>query len=181
MKKTLLAIALALTTVFVFAQEKKVTKTAHAKFHSHTALEDITSSNYKVTSTFTPSTGVFVFSVPMQSFELSPSLRQKHFNSSKFLDTKQFPKAKFKGQITDLTVVDFTKDGVYNVVVKGNLEIHGVKNKVTEKGILTVKNGSISVSSTFPISLADYGVSFTKGKPSKNIAKTVEITIEATY
>ncbi len=181
MKKTLITIVLAFATVFAFAQEKKVTKTAHVQFYSHTALEDITSSNYKVTSALTPSTGVFVFSVPMQSFELSPSVRQKHFNSSKFLDTKQFPKAKFKGQIVDLAVVDFTKDGVYPVSVTGNLEIHGVKNTVTEKGTVTVKNGSISVKSIFPITLGDYAIFFTKGKPSKNIAKTVEVTIEATY
>ncbi len=181
MKKIILIIGSSLLAITSFAQDKLITKTGDVKFYSHTEAEDITSHNYKVISSLEKSTGKFVFSVPMQSFELEPALRQKHFNSAKFLDTKQFPKAKFKGNITDLSAVDFTKDGVYNVSVAGSLTIHGVTKKVTEKGVVTVKGGKTSAKAMFSIALGDYGVFFTKGKPSKNIAKTVEITVDVKY
>jgi polyisoprenoid-binding protein YceI len=163
------------------AQTKLVTKTGHATFFSHTPIEDIQAHNYKVISSIDPSTGSIVFSVPMQSFEFEKSLMQKHFNQKKFLSTKKFPKAKFKGQIKDLSSVNFSEDGVYEVLVEGDLTIRGVTKSVSEKGTITIEGGKISSASTFEIVLADYGIAFEKGKPSKNIGKSVEITVEMKY
>jgi polyisoprenoid-binding protein YceI len=106
---------------------------------------------------------------------------QKHFNQEGFLDTKQFPKAKLKGKITNLSEIDFAKDGTYNAIIEGELTIKGKTNPIKEKGTITVKGNVISTASTFSIVLADYGVAFEKGKPSTNIAKTVEITVHAEY
>ena len=75
---------------------KVITKTGHIKMFSHTVVEDINANNYKVTSTLDPVSGAMVFSVPMQGFEFEKAAMQKHFNSAKFLDTKQFPKANLK-------------------------------------------------------------------------------------
>ena len=106
---------------------------------------------------------------------------QKHYNSDKFLDTKQFPKAKLKGKITNLSDVNFKADGSYEATVEGELTLKGETKPVTEKGTITVKDGKVSVKSVFNITLADYGVEFLKGKPSENIAKTVEVTVVAEY
>ncbi|MCH8330772.1 MAG: YceI family protein, partial [Bacteroidetes bacterium] len=57
------------TTAFNPADTKLITKSGHINFFSHTIAEDISSDNYKVTSTLDVATGVIVFSVPMQSFE----------------------------------------------------------------------------------------------------------------
>jgi polyisoprenoid-binding protein YceI len=160
---------------------KVITKTGHIIIFSHTAAEDINANNYKATSTLDPASGVMVFSVPMQGFEFEKSLMQKHFNSPKFLDTKQFPKAKFKGAITNITAVTFTKDGSYSVIVKGDLTMHGITKTLSEKGEITVKGGVITATSKFNIVLADYKIAFEKGKPSTNIAKEVELTINMNY
>ena len=181
MKKLGLIIVAGLLVTTVFSQTKRITKTGHIKMFSHTAVEDINANNYKITSTLDPETGVMVFSVPMQGFEFEKALMQKHFNSAKFLDTKQFPKAKFKGVITDIGKLDLTKDGTYNIVVKGNLTMHGVTKSISEKGTLTVKGTVVVTSSKFNIVLADYKIAFEKGKPSKNIAKVVELTIKMDY
>jgi polyisoprenoid-binding protein YceI len=160
---------------------KVITKSGHISIFSHTVAEDIKANNYKVTSSLDPSTGTMVFSVPMQGFEFKKALMQKHFNSPKFLDTKQFPKAKFKGVISNFSSVDLTKDGTYNVSVKGDLTLHGVTKALEEKGTLIVKGGKIVASSKFKLVLADYKIAFEKGKPSTNIAKEIELNIKINY
>jgi len=127
MKKTILSIAVVvifvLSTAFSTVATKLVSKTGHVNFFSHTAVEDITADNYKLVSTLDTENGEMVFSIPMQSFEFKNSTMQKHFNSKKFLDTKTFPKSKFKGTITNLSDVNFGADGTYSANVKGSLEI----------------------------------------------------------
>ena len=117
----------------------------------------------------------------MQGFEFEIALMQKHFNSNKFLDTKAFPKAKLKAKITNLSDIDFSKDGTYQTNVQGELTIKGVTKAIAEKGSIIVKGTKIEVQSKFNVTLADYGVTFVKGKPAANIAKTIEISVQAVY
>lgn len=179
---SVLAIGLvAITTAFAPAGGKLISKTGHISFFSHTDVEDITADNYKVVSTINTETGEVVFSVPMQAFEFEKSLMQKHYNSPKFLDTKAFPKSKFKGKITNLSEINFSKDGVYNATVKGELELHGIKKTITEKGSITIAGDKATVDLKMNITLADYEIAFEKGKPSTNIAKTIEVTVKAEH
>jgi polyisoprenoid-binding protein YceI len=183
MKKSILTfVAVSMLAFTGFSQDAKlVTKTAHISFFSHTVAEDITANNYAVTSTLNPTSGEVVFSVPMQSFEFEKAAMQKHYNSEKFLDTKQFPKAKFKVTISNLTDVDFSKDGTYDAKITADLTIHGVTKSVTESGSVTVAGDKITVNAKLNIILADHEIAFEKGKPSTNIAKTIEATIKAEY
>jgi polyisoprenoid-binding protein YceI len=184
MKKTIFTIlavvAITLTSITASAQKLVSTKT-HFKFFSTTPAEDIQANNYKAVGTIEKSTGDIVFSVPMQSFEFEKALMQEHFNSKKFLDTKTNPKAKLVGKIADLSKVDFTKDGSYSVDVTGDLTINGVTNPVKEKATIGVTDGKISLMSKFNLTLNDYKIAFKSGKPSRNIAKTLEVTVEANY
>ena len=185
MKRTILTLAIAvlvsMSTAFSQGDSKLVNKAGHISFFSHTTLEDITANNYKVVSTLDKSSGEVVYSVPMQSFEFEKSAMQKHYNSEKFLDTKQFPKAKFKGMITNVAMVDFTKDGTYDAEIKGELTIHGETNAVTERGTVTVAGNVVTINAKLNIKLEDYKVAFEKGKPSTNIAKVIEATIKVEY
>jgi polyisoprenoid-binding protein YceI len=173
-------IALLTISLTVNAQKQKTSKT-HFKFFSTTAAENIEANNYASVGTIDPASGDIVFVVPMQSFEFEKALMQEHFNSKKFLNTKANPKAKLTGKIANLEVVDFTKDGSYNTDVAGDLTINGVTKPIKEKATVVVKDGKISLNSKFNITLADYEIAFKKGKPSTNIAKTVEVTVEAFY
>ena len=181
MKNLVLILFIAAISVSGFAQDKLSTTSGHIKFFSSTPAEDIEANNYKVISNITPETGNIVFSVPMQSFEFEKALMQKHYNSKKFLNTKIFPKSKFKGTIANIADIDFTNDGTYEADVTGSLTIHGVTKEVAEKFIITVKEGIITGITEFDIVLADYGVVFKGGKPSTNISKTIKITANLNY
>lgn len=173
-------IALVIISLTAVAQ-KQVTSKTHFKFFSTTPAENIEANNYASVGTIDTNSGDIVFSVPMQSFEFEKALMQEHFNSKKFLDTKTNPKAKLTGKIDNLDKINFGKDGSYIAEVIGDLTINGVTNAIKEKATINVKNGKISLNSKFNLTLADYKIAFKSGKPSTNIAKTVEVTVEANY
>jgi len=185
MKKSVLLLVVA--AIFISAagygqgNNKLVSSQTHIKFFSRTPAEDIEANNTASVSTIDKSTGEVVFSVPMQGFEFEKSLMQKHFNSDNFLDTKAFPDAKLKATITNLDDVDFSSNGKYSVNVKGDLTIKGKTNAISEKGTITVQGNVVKVESVFDVTLADYGITFVKGKPASNIAKTVKVTVHADY
>lgn len=158
---------------------KLVSSKTHIKFFSTTPAENIEANNNTAVGTINKETGEVVFSVPMQGFEFEKALMQKHFNSDNFLNTKSFPKAKLIGKITNLDKVNFTKDGTYEADVQGDMTIKGVTKQIAEKGAVVVKGNTVEIQSKFNLTLADYGISFVKGKPSSNIAKTVEVTLHS--
>lgn len=181
-KLVLVAIAVVLFAgTSASGQSKLVSSKLQIKFFSSTPVEDIEANNTTAVSTINPATGEIVFSVPMQGFGFEKALMQKHFNSDKFLDTKTYPKAKLKGKIININKVDLSKDGTYDAHVEGELTIKGITKPVHEMGKVTVTSGKVDVSSKFNITLADYGITFAKGKPASNIAKTVEVTLRAEY
>lgn len=179
----LLSIMVVAISLFAFTLEsgKLVSTKTHVKFFSHTSVEDIEANNYAAVSTIDPSTGEVVFSVPMQSFEFEKALMQKHYNDENFLDTKVYPKSKLKAKITNLSKINFEKDGTYEAMVEGDLTLKGVTKPVSEKGTIVVKGKMIEVHSKFNITLADYGIEFLNGKTATAIAKTVEVTVKSEY
>lgn len=180
-KSVLIGLLAMLALAFAPATNKLVSKDAHISFFSHTAVEDITANNYKTVSTIDLATGDVVFSVPLQSFEFEKALMQKHFNSADFLDTKQFPKSKFVGKITNLPSINFSKDGTYPATARGELTLKDVTKTINETGTIKVEGTKLTLDIKMKIVLADYKISFSKGKPSTNIAKEIEATITAIY
>jgi len=181
MKKSFFTIVALITISLTSFAQKQVSSKTHVKFFSTTPVEDIEANNYKTVSVLNTETGSLVFSVPMQSFEFEKALMQKHFNSEKFLNTKENPKAKLKGNVTNLSDIKFDTDGTYTGIVEGDLTINGVTNAVKENVTFKIKDGKIALASKFNVTLDEYEVAFENGKPSKNIAKTVEVSVEANY
>lgn len=185
MKRKLIAATLVLVTLvisaFAPAANKLTSSKTHIKFFSTTVAEDIEAHNYKSVSTLDTQSGDVVFSVTMQSFEFEKALMQKHFNSDKFLDTQKNPKSKLIAKIVNLSDINFEKNGTYTAQIIGEMTINGKVNPFKEKVNVTVNGKALLVKTKFNITLANYNIAFEKGKPSTNIAKTVEVTVEAEY
>lgn len=179
MKKTMLvAVLLAGFTIHAAAQ-KVFTKNGNISFFSTAPMENITADNNQVMSVLNTQTGDLQFSVLIKGFHFKKSLMEEHFNEN-YMESDKFPKSTFKGLITDVSKISFTKDGSYNVAVSGDLTIHGVTKKVTTPGTITVKSGNITASSKFNIRLADYNISI-PGLVKDKIAETIEITVSCSY
>ena len=180
MTKHILKLTLLLVLVFNFSvntnAQNLITKTAHIKFFSKEG--GITANNYSVVSKLDKTTGDMVFSAPIQSFEFPNATMQKHFNQADVMDSQNFPKGKFVGKITNIKMVDFTKDGTYSVAVTGLLTIKGNTNKVSTEGTVTVKEGKIMATSEFTIDRFAYGVTGKEGSVSQHIALTINATYE---
>ncbi len=76
----------------------------------------------------------------------------------------------------DFAKIDLSKDGKYNVDVAGEMEIHGVKKQVREKGMLEVKGGKVILHSDFKVTLADYNIAIPKIVEDK-IAKVADVSL----
>lgn len=183
MKKVIFFLAIAiLPAMVVTAQTKYITRTGKAAIYSHTVAEDISADNNNVTGVINTESGDIAISVPVQSFQFEKSLMQEHFNQPNFMDSKQYPKISLKGKITNLSAVNFSKDGTYEADVTGDLTIRGTTKPVTEKAHITVKDGNISVHCKFVVKdIGSYGVGKPMGKKKNNVADDIEVTYTAAY
>lgn len=180
-KKNLLALAaIVLVAVSTNAQDRYFTKTGKIDFFSKAPLEDIEAKNKTVTAVVDTKTGALQFSVQMKGFEFEKALMQEHFNEN-YVESNKYPKADFKGTVANNSAVNYTKDGTYNVTVKGKLTLHGVTKDVEAPGTIKVNGGKIEAASTFNIQLSDYNISIpsvVKDKISNSIKITVDTKLE---
>lgn len=180
MKQIAVIIFIICSTLQLQAQDIHLTRNGKITFNSHTNIEDIDAVNNEVSSTINIKTGAMQFLVLIKSFQFKRAAMQQHFNDDDYMNSTVYPKADFKGTISNLSKVDFSKDGSYPVIVEGNLTLHGVTNKVTVNGTVTVKGGKISSNAKFSIKLADYKVTV-PSIVSEKVAQTVEVTVACNY
>jgi polyisoprenoid-binding protein YceI len=114
----------------------------------------------------------------MKGFKFENQLMEEHFNES-YVESSKFPKSDFKGMITNIKDINFSKDGTYPAKVKGSLTIHGVTRETEANGTLEVKGASVTAKTKFVVKLGDYGIS--SKKIGKNIAETIAITVDCRY
>ena len=146
--------------VTVFSQ-KHITKTGTIDIFSETPIFTIEGTNKKVASILNTDNGEIVASTLVRSFKFDEALVEEHFNEN-YIESHKFPKAIFKGKIENYTKGDIEKDGVYTLSILGKLTIHGQTREILQKIKLTVKNGIISGTSTFNVSLKNYGIKVEK-------------------
>ena len=174
--KNLLALAgLLLFAATVNAQDRYFTKTGKIEFFSKASLEDIEAKNKTVTAVLDTKTGAVQFSVQMKGFEFEKKLMQEHFNEN-YVESNKYPKADFKGAVTNNSSVNYAQDGTYNATVKGKLTLHGVTKDIEAPATIKVAGGKIDASSTFNILLSDYKISIPSVVKDK-ISNTIKISV----
>ena len=176
MKKTVLVLSLIAFTSVLFAQTKKTTS-ATVAFDATTALDALPKAENKtVIAEIDTKTGQVGFEAAVKNFAFTNPTIQAHFNEERWLNSDKFPAFTFMGKISDVTKYNFSKNGVYNVTVTGQLTIKDKTNNVTTPATIEVKNGTLMASASFSIVLADYGIQVgTAGK----IAGEPKITVAA--
>ena len=178
MKKIVFLVSITLFAGAVSAQDKYFTKTGKIHFDATTpkSPESIYGVNKSSICVVDTKTGNIQFSLLMKGFEFERALMQEHFNEN-YVESNKYPKTEFKGMITNNAAVNYTKDGVYPVKVKGKLTMHGQTKDVEADGKLTVKAGKISANADFPVTLADFKVTIPSLVGDK-VAKIAKITVD---
>ena len=159
--------------------QKYMTKNGYIGFFSHTSMEDIKGDNNQVAAVLDITTGEMVFQALIKSFHFDRALMEEHFNEN-YMESDKIPKSVFKGKITNLSSVDFTKPGTYEVTVEGDLTIHDVTNKISTKGTIEVISSGINASSKFKIVPEDYKINI-PGVVRDKIDKSMGVTIAMKY
>jgi polyisoprenoid-binding protein YceI len=178
--KKLFIILMALVLAGSTAQAQKIysTKSGKISFFSNAPLEDITAKTTEVESKLAPSNGQVVFTLLVKGFQFENQLMEDHFNEN-YLESTKFPKSDFKGVITNIKEINFSKDGTYPANVKGALTIHGVTKEVTSNGTIEVKGGKVTAKSKFDVKLKDFNIG--GAMVGKKIAENISITVDCQY
>jgi YceI-like domain len=159
------------------SQDLYVCKTARVSLYSSAPIEDIKAVTNTAGSVFNASTGDLAFNVTVSSFKFEKELMQEHFNAD-YMESDKFPRATFKGKIQEH--VDITKDGSYPITATGDLTVHGVTQKRSIPGTVTVKNGTVTMISEFMVKCADHHITIPQ-IVFHNIAESIKMNVSATY
>jgi len=151
------------------------TKNGLVSFFSTTSLENIKADNNQVLCTINCKSGELQFSLINKSFHFPKALMEEHFNEN-YIESSKFPKSTFKGNIADITKVNFLIDGTYPVTVTGDLNMHGISKNIIVPGNVIIKEGNTTVATKFMLKLLDYNITI-PGAVKKNISESIEITV----
>lgn len=162
-----------------FTADQKIyqTKSGKVSFYSAALLENIEAVNNQVDSKLS-NNGQMIFQLAIRGFKFENATMQEHFNEN-YMESDKYPKAVFKGKITNIADVNFEKDGSYKTTVSGEMEIHGLKQNVTATGTIEIKASKVAAKSVFKLKLADYGIKGTL--IGDKIAKELTITVDCKY
>ena len=180
MKKLLLTLVFLMAGVTTMFAQKYLTRTGKISFNASagSSPEKIEAVNNEVANILDAKSGEIVFQVLIKSFKFERELMQEHFNDN-YMESDKYPKSDFKGTITNLNEVNFSKDGAYNVKVSGKLTMHGVTKDVILPGTAIVKGNTVTLRAKFNVNLKDYKIDIPALVADK-IAKEAIITLEST-
>lgn len=176
MKKTILFLLIFILASTQFFGQRFITKTGHVFFFSEAPLETIEAHNKQVNAALDTKTGDLVFKVLMKSFIFEKALMQEHFNEN-YVESDKFPNATFKGKVTNLEEINFSKAGKHAAEVEGTLTIHGEPQAAKAIGEFEVTDDFIRGTAKFPIQIRNYNIEI-PGAVAGKISEEVEITVD---
>lgn len=178
LKRPVLMLLFLLLSFFVYSQQRYFTRNGTISFAAGTG-EDIDGINKTTTSVLDATSGQIEFAVLVKGFEFKRALMQEHFNEN-YMESDKYPKSIFKGKIANIDKINFQKDGLYPVLVKGVLDMHGLKKDIEANGTFKVSGGTVNSNAEFVLLLSDYNITIPSLVKDK-ISKTVTIKVSCNY
>ncbi len=154
-----------------------MTKNAFIGFYSKTPMENIQGENNQVFAVLNPATHQLVFAALLKGFLFPKELMQEHFNEN-YVESDLYPKATFSGSCAGDMHLD--KEGIYQVLIKGMITIHGVTQPLETPARLEVKKDRILGTASFKIIPESFKISI-PGIVREKIAKEINVQIQTTW
>jgi hypothetical protein len=179
MKKIILLVSIIALALQLAHSQKYITKTGVIDIYSATSLFTIEGKNQSVGSIIDASNGQVAASAMITAFKFKEALLEEHFNEN-YMESHKFPKAQFKGQITNWSSVNIAKDGTYAITLEGDLTIHGETRPIKTQGTLVISSGKIKATTEFVVSLANFKIKVEENYKDR-INDEVKLTINFDY
>jgi len=176
---TLIALSAFLISSAGYSQNY-MTKTGFIGFYSKTSLEDIKAENNQMYAVLDPASHHIAFAVLLKGFIFTKELMQEHFNEN-YVESDKYPKATFSGTCSG--DMDLGKDGTYQVVIKGDLSLHGVTKPLETTAQLDVKKDEIKATSAFKLKPEDFNITIpaiVREKIASEMSVKVQIDLTCT-
>jgi hypothetical protein len=165
--------------ISVDAQKIYSTNTGQVKLKAVSAIENFNAVNDQAESRWLENNGQFFFTALIKDFKFENSVMEADFYE-RMTENGKFPKATFKGFIQDIQQIDLTVSGGNEISVEGILTIHGVAQKLSIAGNLTIlSSGKIMLKSDLKIKWQDFNIK-SKDKFSKSGSECI-ISIYCIY
>ncbi|MCW3125851.1 MAG: hypothetical protein JWO03_1509 [Bacteroidetes bacterium] len=155
-----------------------VSDNANIHFFASTVMEDIEATSKAGVCALNTKTKKISAKVAMTSFEFRRKKMQEDFDED-YAESAKYPYAILNATIVEN--INLTKDGTYDVTLKGTFEMHGVKQDREIKGKLTIKNGHpASATAQFEVKLVDHKIKVPTIVVMK-IAEVVKVNVDLTF
>jgi hypothetical protein len=175
-KTALLSVGAAMLLAMAPTGNLYFTRNGHVSFLSSTPLEDIKGDNNQVASVLDIGTGAVEFAIAINAFQFDKAKLQEHFNEN-YMESTKFPKATYKGTISNLAEIKFGTAGTYKAKVNGKMTMHGVTKDVATEGTIEVKGTQLIVKSNFNVNPEDYQIKIPDAVKDK-ISKSIKVSVD---
>jgi polyisoprenoid-binding protein YceI len=173
MKKIALILFL-LISFSTFAQ-KYFTKTGNTQFKASVeAFEPVEATNNSTTAIINVTSGEIASLLFVKAFNFRVALMQEHFNEN-YMDSSTFPKATFKGLISDFNLSDISS-AKKKYLLKGTLTVRGVEKEIETLATFSKKEDKLLMVTSFGVKPEDFNIKIPKIVSSK-IAGTINISL----
>jgi hypothetical protein len=155
--------------------QQYVAKAGKVHFFSTNTMENIEATTNNAVCVINTGNKKIVVKIRITSFKFKDGLMQEHFNEN-YMESDKYEYSTLDGVIAEN--IDFAKDGVYDVTIRGTLDIHGVKKDREIKGKLTIENGApAAAQARFDVRLADHNIKI-PALLGSNIAEVIPVDVD---
>ncbi|WP_067035448.1 YceI family protein [Allomuricauda sp. CP2A] len=161
---------------FTYAQQRYVDRKGVVVFEASEKLfEPVKAKNESVSVLFDASNNKIASLALMRGFHFKNSLMQEHFNEN-YIESDQYPKALFKGEIVDFDI-DHASSTTQEYVVKGTLEIRRIAKKIETTVQIQRIDNVMAIKGSFIVLPVDFNIEIPKIVENK-IAKKVLVKLD---
>ena len=147
-------------------------------FFSSAAMENIEANSTSAICVINTDTKKVSAKIQETSFVFASKLMREHFNEN-YMESDKYPYGVLDMIITN--DIDFTKDGTYDITLKGTLDIHGVKKEREIPGKLIIKNGQpVNATATFIVKMIDHQIKIPHILGAK-IAEEMKVDVDFSF
>jgi polyisoprenoid-binding protein YceI len=178
-KSFLIFIVFILCAIHSNSQNLFFTRSGQIRFISKTDAIDIEGVNDNVTTFFNAENGEVVVQLLIKSFKFTLATAEEHFNDT-YMESDKYPRASFKGIVSNLDEINPAENGTYSAKVDGDLTIRGITKPVSQTGEVTVKDGKIVAKASFQVDIDDYKIKVPRLVEDR-VAQTVDVSVNFEY